>query len=452
MSITSLAFVTFALTVLAINGILPRRARPYWLLLSSYAFYSTWAAWFLPVLGALTVANFVVASCMRAASRWRRAWLWGGIAVNAFAMLALRHAEWLGAAGVVGLSFYGIQGISYLVDTYTGALRIRPSLVELAVYLAYFPKLLAGPIERTTPFVSSLRNPRPTDPVVTAQAVTLIAIGSIRKLLIADHLRLLIPDGVFATPAAFHAGTLLYAVLTLLLFIYNDFAGYTDIVRGISSLLRIPLSVNFAQPFFARDFSQFWSRWHASLSRWLRDYVYLPVSRAILRRTPSPRSLPNLVVPPMSAMLISAIWHGGSGGMMLWGSLQGSYLIAGRIAAPRRRRRGSGGAAWRRVFGPVRVFVLVAVAFVAARAGVATSLEFWTSIARNGGWAPPSAALGALIGLSFLIDTVQYRSGDEVVFLRWPRPIRAALLACTIVACTLATASGSPHAFFYQGF
>jgi len=451
MPITSLAFVTFVLAVLAINAIVPRRIRPLWLLVSSYAFYATWSLRLLPALAVVTVANFVAAARLHT-SRRRRGWLWGGIAGNVLAMLAFRHTPWLGAATVVGVSFYGVQAISYLVDTYSGALRIRPTLVELAVYLAYFPKLLAGPIERTTPFVTSLRNPRPVDPEVTAHAVALIAIGSIRKLLIAEPLRLQIPGGVFATPAAFPAATLLSAVVTLLLYVYNDFAGYTDIVRGISLRLGIPLSVNFAQPFFAKDFSQFWSRWHASLSRWLRDYVYLPMSRVILRRRPSPHSLPNLVVPPLGAMLVSAIWHGGKGGMMLWGALQGSYLIAGRVAGSRRRASGLGGAAWRRVFGSVRVFVLVAVAFVAARAGVTGSFALWTSIARNGGWALPSRAVGLLIGFSFLLDAVQYGSGDEVIVLRWPRLVQAALLACTIVACTLATTYETPATFLYQGF
>ena len=450
MSLASLSFLAFALAVLAGSLIVPARALVLWLLLASYAFSAAWVPWSPLVLVGLTVANFVVAK--RLEGTRGRLWFWAGVAANVGTVLLLRQGGLIGTIGVIGLSYYGLQAISYLSDTYTGALRVRPTLAELALYLAYFPKLLAGPFERPDTFFQSLRTARPARPDALAEGIALIALGATRKLLLADPLLLLVPDGTFSDPGSHTASELLYGLLAYVFFLYNDFAGYTDIARGTSALFGIPLSVNFAQPFLSSNFSEFWSRWHASLSRWLRGYVYLPLSRVVLRRRWDPRSLANLLVPAMVTMLVSGVWHGTRSGMMLWGMLQGSFLIAERLARPRRRQRAGAEPVHRRVLGGVKVFVLISVALTAARAGIGGFPAFWVAVAANGGWALPSAALCAAIATSLLIDAVQRQSGDQLVFLAWPRPVRAGLLALTIAACALATGATEPPQFVYAAF
>jgi D-alanyl-lipoteichoic acid acyltransferase DltB (MBOAT superfamily) len=402
------------------------------------------------VLVAMTVGNFVVAG--RLEGKRGRVWFWAGVVANVGTIFALRQGGLVGTVGVIGPSFYGLQAISYLSDTYTGALRVRPTLAELALYLAYFPKLLAGPLERPDTFVASLRTARPGRPDALAEGIALIALGAARKLLLADPLRFLVPDGTFTDPGSLPASELVYGLLAYVFFLYNDFAGYTDIARGTSALFGIPLSINFAQPFLSSNFSEFWGRWHASLSRWLRGYVYLPVSRALLRRRWDPRSLANVLVPATVTMLVSGVWHGTRSGMILWGMLQGSFLIAERLARPRRRQRAAAEPLRRRILGSLKVFVLISVALTAARAGVGGFPAFWVAVGTNGGWALPSAALCAAIATSLLIDLVQRQSENQLVFLDWPRPVRAGLLALTIAACALATGAAAPPQFVYAAF
>src|SRR6185369_6319879 len=148
-----------------------------------------------------------------------------------------------------------------------------------------------------------------------------------------DPLAALVPADAFVSPARLGSALLATALVAYAFVLYNDFAGYTSIVRGVSSLFGIELSVNFRQPFFARSFTEFWNRWHVTLSTWVRDYVYLPLSRALLRRRRSLRNVPNLIVPPMAAMIASGVWHGAGLGFVLWGALHGMYLVGERLLA-----------------------------------------------------------------------------------------------------------------------
>lgn len=451
MSVASLSFAVFVAAVLAVHRVLPGSARIYWLVAASYVFAATCSPRAAIVLGVLTVVNFAVAARITPKTRGGRAWLWVGLALNLLPIVLSRRVFGLGIIGVTGLSYYGLQAISHLIDLYRGTLRVRLRPAELALYLGYFPKFVAGPLERPGAFAAQLRNSALTDRDVAA-GVTLIVIGMVRKVVIADQLIGFVPSGAFRAPATIGTPGVAYALLGWLFFLYNDFAGYTDIVRGTSALFGIQLSRNFAQPFFASSFGEFWNRWHASLSYWLRDYVYLPLSRAILRRKRSLWNVTNLVVPPLATMLVSGVWHGGTVNMLLWGGLLGSFLLGERLAALRRRPGLRTRGARLQMFHQVRVFVLVAVAFVAFRTGWRTSLEFWQTLVSWPVWEAPAAGLCALVGVSLALDYVQHRSGDELVFLRWPYPVQAGLLAVAITACVLATGPASARTFVYQLF
>ncbi len=471
MSITSWPFAAFVLALFALHFALPRRAQLWLLLAASLVFYGTWS-WQFPLgLLALTAANHWFARRL-----WRGAgspWLWAGIGVNVLALGLLKYSAFLlppvvqalGAgsrAGSVtfvqlvlpiGLSYRVLENISFLVDASRRQLAEFPRWPDYALYSAWFPKLVSGPIERGRAFLAQLPRGRVIDNDVVARAVTLVLVGLLRKLVIADTIRGLIPAGQFVTPAE-HAGwQALLWLLADVFVIYNDFAGYTDIVRGVSALFGLELSRNFAAPFFSRNFSELWMRWHISLSSWLRDYVYMPVSRALLRRSARPNTPLNLIVPPLAAMLVSALWHQVAWHMLAWGLLWGVFLFAGRIptlwrpVVPPDRQP-----AWRQAAGALGVVIMLTASNLLFQMTLPVAGEFVRSAFQPGHWSGSLTAACLLILVSLGIDWIQHRSGDETAFRRWPLWGRSLALAVAILALVLATSAGESAPFIYQYF
>jgi D-alanyl-lipoteichoic acid acyltransferase DltB (MBOAT superfamily) len=458
-SVESAAFVALALLVYHALG---TAVRPHALLLLSYVFCCAIAWWSLPVLWGLTLITYGVAQRLEPArpgerARRRRLWLWIGLAAN---LLALGSLRWLyrgdpfaGPFVVLGVSFYSLQAMSYLLDLRSGAMRRRVALHELALYLAYFPKLAAGPIERARTFLPRLAHPAGVDDAAVARAGTLIAVGLTRKLAIADPLRTLLPADAFANPGGQGAAVLAATITGYGFVLYNDFAGYTDIARGVSTLFGIELSRNFAAPFFARSFSDFWNRWHITLSHWLRDYVYLPLSRFLLRRNPTLRNVPNLVVPPLATMLAAGLWHGSGAHMLVWGGLHGVYLIGERAwglwlpPAPHRVD-----APWERRVAVAAVFVLGCWALVAFRNDMATTWAWWSAILRAQSGPMPNPRMLLYIAPSLWLDWMLERHGPETTFDHWPRAARVSLLAGAMALWLVMTRVVPPTPFIYRGF
>lgn len=455
MSIASLEFAGFVLLVLAAYHLLPQRARMYWLLLASYVFYAIESWRFVPVLLVLTVVNFAVAGRLTTAGR-HTAWLFVGLAANLAALGGLRYAYRLdpfaGPFVVTGLSFYSLQAISYLLDMRAGVLRTRGRLADVALYLAYFPKLIAGPIERARVFLPQLERPGIVDERVAARAGTLIVVGVTRKLVIADPLRALLPEQAFSSPSELGAAVLAAAIVGYAFALYNDFASYTSIVRGVSSLFGIELSANFQQPFFARSFSDFWNRWHITLSHWLRDYVYLPLSRALLRRNQSLWNVPNLILPPIVTMLAAGLWHGAGSHMLLWGGLHGLYLIVERVLTLWSPTRARNVPAWRQAAGAVIVFLLGSFSLVAFRAETSVALAWWSTVLSGAPGALPDGRMAWYIVPSLWMDWMEHRHGAETAFDHWPRLGRAALLGAAVLLWFLVTRTTPGAPFIYRGF
>ena len=286
MSILSLGFAGFVGLVAVAYYLLPRRGQNLLLLAASYLFYVTWSWQFLASLLALTAFNFVLARRLEPAQSPRPIALRVGVGVNVLVLVFFKYVDFfvpeilvlLSRLGVpvhvdtlnvllpVGLSFYSLQAISYLVDVYRGQLSAASDWAEFALYMAYFPKLTAGPIERARSFLPKLAGRRTLNSEVLAKGFTLIMIGLVRKIVIANPLLGAIPNRVFEDPAAFSGGALAAWLLAYACGIYCDFAGYTDVARGVSALYGIQLSRNFDQPFFSRNLGEFWNRWHISLS------------------------------------------------------------------------------------------------------------------------------------------------------------------------------------------
>ena len=479
MSITSPRFFLFASLILALYYTVSRKRQRHLLLIASYFFCATWDWRFCVTLLALTLVNYCVAIAIGSnRDSNATALLWLGLSLNGGGLILFKYAGYywarispalyaselalparpLALLAPIGISFYTLQAISYLVDVYRRQLAPSRDFVDVSLYLAYFPKLLAGPIERAQNFIPQLHPDRTVDNRTVSEAVTLIVTGLVRKLAIADILLALVPEGLFADPASFPAPDLAFWMLTYIFIIYNDFAGYTSIVRGVSCLFGISISPNFRQPFFSTTFTDLWNRWHMTLTSWLRDYIYLPLSRVMLRRNQSARYLPNLVVPPVVTMLASGLWHGANPHFILWGLLNGAALAVERVRRAWRPqvRPGQGNPHWQAV---ANALLVLAAAFLIAapfRMEIPETFAFWMGLTR---WKAAQTlasyqVIRPILGmsLSLLLDVMHFRAKDELAVLRSPRAVQSALLSAAVLLIFLATRQQPGSPFIYQEF
>ena len=222
----------------------------------------------------------------------------------------------------VGISFYTFQTLSYTIDSYRGAIKPERSLLRVALYVAYFPQLVAGPIMRPQEFLPALDKPWGLDPARLWSGFHLAMTGLVKKVVIADSVAVLadsIFDGSLGRPSlAIMLGSALFAVQ-----IYCDFSGYTDIARGISRIFGVEIPLNFRAPYFSTSIIDFWRRWHISLSSWLRDYLYIPLGGSRGSRS---RTHVNL----LATMVLGGLWHGAAWNFVVWGAYQGVLLSINR--------------------------------------------------------------------------------------------------------------------------
>jgi alginate O-acetyltransferase complex protein AlgI len=477
MEITSFHFLLFVLGVLLVYHLLPRRAQNYWLLITSYVFYIFWSWKFALLLLAATIFQYELARYLRKDSQGRPALLWLGIGANivlftifkASSFYLDRLATLLGQMGIqsgldglqivipLGLSYYILQNISYLVDVYRGQIPASMNRVDFALYLAYFPKMVAGPIERARTFLPILAHPRRVDNQALSRSLVLIIVGLVRKLLVADLLFAHLPwESLIGEPNVFSKMELIGWLVVYAFGLYNDFAGYTSIVRGVSGLFGIELSSNFNTPYFSKSFAEFWNRWHITLSQWLRDYIFFPVNRALARRFTNRNGWQTLVIPPMLTMLASGFWHGPNWQMLLWGALHGFYLVAERLITLRQPPHPKGQKVhWIDRISPLVTFLLVALAWVPFTMRIPNAVDFWQQLFIGNLFGMKDSRL--LFPLTVLIpaiwlDWIQYDKAEETFFLHQKQVVQAALLATAIILILVVTSSGAGRPFVYQGF
>lgn len=471
MVFNSLTFLVFFAGVLLVHNLpLSWGTRKRNLIIASYLFYAAWNPPFVVLIWISTLIDWYAARGIGRSERvGRRRMLllvslgtnlgllaffkYGGfLLANCAALLRLCGVVWQPAAPSiilpVGISFYTFQTLSYTIDVYRGRMAPWKSFTDFALYVTFFPQLVAGPIVRATDFLPQCATPRRVTGAQFAWGLTLLLIGLGQKVICADACLAPVVEQVFA-----HAqdagrldawiGTLAFAVQ-----IYFDFAGYTACALGVALCLGFTLPPNFRYPYAACGFSDFWQRWHISLSTWLRDYLYIPLGGN--RRGPR-RTLINL----MLTMLLGGLWHGAAWMFVIWGGLHGAFLIGERTLrrwVPERFRQAWGG----RLLGTVATFLLVCVAWVFFRApDVATALRLLTTMVSGNVdrlWLGDTAAAVALMVIfGTLTWHVLMRNGTlEDVFARTPWPVRSVVLATLLVA--LAVNQESASAFIYFQF
>jgi D-alanyl-lipoteichoic acid acyltransferase DltB (MBOAT superfamily) len=497
-SITSLAFLACCTVAVLVYWRLPASYRIPWLFILSIGFLASWA-WELAIILVIAASvNFLLGQWLGKADEKGRLLLWMGIGFNLLVLAGLKYSSFYaagltrllermgihtGAGGLrllvpVGLSFITLQMISYLVDVHHRTIPPEGRWLDFALYTVYFPKALSGPIERAKVLLPAIKRPKPLDVQTIERCFWLVIVGLARKVIFADTLARMTPDEVFFGNPQFYAGQHLAVYLLAYAFmIYNDFAGYTSIVRGLSGLFGIELSINFNLPYFSRNFAEFWERWHVSLSHWLRDYVYFPLSRALLKRLPDRNHAVHWIVPPLTTMLVSGLWHGLSWHFLVWGALHGLYLIGERVLALRGPRRLPDELPkWRQAASSLMVFLLAVLAWIPFSMGLAPAWIFISRLFSPAAWIQPQfwALPASLTGSSaianwwklgvpdprvFLVlipaialDWAQSRGKDETFMVKWPAWKKGLLLAGLGLVFMLLSLAETGAPFIYQGY
>lgn len=343
-------FVVFLLVVLSVAMWLPRYGTAWKLFIvgASCYFYGQWSYYYLGLIFATAAIDFALAQRLSLARHPGRL-LAVSIVANLGVLAFFKYANFLiqSVNGVsssvgtalsitpldivlpVGISFYTFQNMSYTIDVYRGHLQPRKSVLDYAAFTTFFPQLLAGPIVRASEFFGQLDKPNPIVWRDLQYGLVLIAAGYVKKVVLADNLAVSVEE-VFAAPDKAGAWQSLTAVYAFAFQIYFDFSGYTDIAIGLALLFGFKFPKNFDYPYLATSFQEFWRRWHMTLSRWLRDYLYISLGGN--RLGPS-RTMANL----MTTMLLGGLWHGASWNFVVWGGLHGAYLALERVVAARVR-------------------------------------------------------------------------------------------------------------------
>jgi len=342
MLFTEWRFLWFFLLVLAVHwGLRSSRLRKLWLLGVSYVFYGAWDWRFLSLILLSTAVDFLcgLAMARRPDRPSRKPWLYVSLAVNlgilgffkyfgffvdSATVLASQLGLELGPTTLnivlpVGISFYTFQTLSYSLDVYRGRLTAVHDAFDFALFVAFFPQLVAGPIVRATEFLPQLAKPRLFADVAVRPALTLFLVGFFKKACLADGIAGVV-DPVFADPVSYSTASTWLTVALYHVQIYCDFSGYSDMAIATAALLGYRLPLNFYFPYFASGIGEFWRRWHISLTTWMRDYIYLP---QVDHRSSEARRIRAIFV----TMGLCGLWHGAGWGFVAFGLLHAAYLV-----------------------------------------------------------------------------------------------------------------------------
>ena len=338
MSFFSVQYILFFLIVFVVYNAVPCRLKEYILLAASIVFYACFDLKYTLVLMAVISISFLVGNRIQGDRQKCRWILFGGIifllailmyfkfwnyfllaTIRLFGMSDLASAGAAAIIAPIGISFFTLEAIGYMVDVYRGTISAEKDFFKYALYVSFFPKVMSGPIERSTNLLKQIHDGVQFNYEKVRHGFLLILWGSFIKLLIANRLAVIV-DAAFAGYQDQTGFTLLIAIIIYGIQLYVDFSGYSNMVIGMAAVFGYDLVENFRQPYFSQNIKEFWQRWHISLSSWLRDYVYIPLGgskKGTLRR------YVNLVI----TFLVSGIWHGTGLHFVVWGLVHGVYQI-----------------------------------------------------------------------------------------------------------------------------
>lgn len=348
----------------------------------------------------------------------------------------------------VGISFYTFQTLSYTIDVYRKRLKPTEKFLDFALFVAFFPQLVAGPIERASHLLPQVSSSRHRDSAQFQRGVFLILFGLFKKIVIADSVAGYV-NLIFNSDQTQPGINIVIATLLFTFQIYCDFSGYTDIARGVAKTLGFNFSLNFNLPYFSKNPKEFWLRWHISLSSWLRDYLYISMGG---NKKGSLMTYRNLIV----TMLLGGLWHGAAWNFIMWGFYQGGLLVCHRLMSPLLER----------IFVKSKLtnlfliffyFIFTCYGWLIFRANsISQIIDFSCAMGSNIALSKamlPTFSTGLLFGFPvlMLMDVCQYISNNTRYYERWFLPFRYALYSVLIVLITLSVGN-TPEEFIYFQF
>lgn len=382
MLFNSFEFLVFFSIFLVSFFLLPRRTQPVVVLVASYIFYMGWRPAFALLLAFTTIVDYTTARVMGACERTavRRAAMITALTINLGILATVKYLDFaisnmVAAAGYfgyslrqyalnlvlpVGISFYTFQSIGYTLDVYNRRVAPERNFLTYAQYVSFFPQLVAGPIERAAHMLPQFRKvhlPRREN----LSGLWLIGYGLFKKMCVADTLAPVVA-GIYGHPGSFNGTYTLLATMMFAFQIYCDFSGYSDIARGVARLMDFELMVNFRQPYFSTSLTEFWRRWHISLSSWFRDYLYIPLGGS---RGGEGRAIRNIII----VFVLSGVWHGAAWSFVIWGAMHGVGLAVERLWRNIVGEADAEHTRWRSVLGWVWTSAIVLAGWVFFRAG-----------------------------------------------------------------------------------
>jgi alginate O-acetyltransferase complex protein AlgI len=454
MLFNSIDFMVFFGVVITLYYVLPKRGQNRMLLLASYFFYGYWDWRFLSLIVFSTVCDYVVGSKLGTSThegshaRSRKAWLALSVSVNLGLLGIFKYFDFfvgslqaaLAPLGIdlsvfhlnvvlpVGISFYTFQTLSYSVDIYRGAMKPTTDFFDFALFVAYFPQLVAGPIERARVLLPQIQRERQFDQQQFVEGLHLVGWGLFKKVFVADNLATTV-DFIFSMPNP-SSLQVLAGIYAFAFQIYCDFSGYSNVARGLAKMMGIELMRNFNHPYASTNPREFWQRWHISLSTWLRDYLYVSLGGNRRGRGATYRNL-------LITMVLGGLWHGAAWNFVLWGVYQGLLLIGHRFVG---ERFGAGGSATkkynglRRLLWAVFFFQWIAYGWLLFRARSMKQIVMMTGRLvhwKAGAGGALFKRLFAYIAPLLVVEVPQYWRNEENLrnLFRLPLPIWAVVYA-----------------------
>jgi alginate O-acetyltransferase complex protein AlgI len=484
MVFTSKEFLIFFTVVFGAYLLLPHRMRWSLLLVSSIYFYAFLKTEYLILLLVPAVVIYFIALKLDILkpTLGKKLLFIAGLSVGLAGLLAFKYSDFLGRnlhdlIGLfekkgpyrplhlllpIGISFYTFKMISYLIDVYRGQLKPERHLGYFALYVSIFPQLFMGPIDRARDFIPELKKKVDFDWDRIISGLQLFSWGLFKKLAIADRLGIYVNE-VFAHPQQ-QGIHLIFAAYFYAFQIYCDFSGYTDMAIGMSRMLGFRSMKNFDFPYFSRNITQFWNRWHISLSTWLRDYLFLPIAYATMKGIKSPRLL-NLKIEAWGyaagmfiTMFLGGLWHGASWTFVVWGMMHGFYLIMSYSGKKIRKKISRALSinrypALKAFAGIVITFNLVSLAWIVFRS---KSLDKAIIYLKNIDLTIPSSGMGHLVFnltmiLFFIGLEVMYKNRGRLIrLIHLPRPARIALFALFICLIIIFSVDVTNEFIYFQ--
>jgi D-alanyl-lipoteichoic acid acyltransferase DltB (MBOAT superfamily) len=462
----SLSFLLFFPLVTGLYFVLPHRFRWPLLLVASCVFYMAFVPVYILILAFTIVVDYAAGIWIENAPPGRRRLLLlASLITNIGALAIFKYygflrsnvsaiGQWLPFANPlprldiilpIGLSFHTFQAMSYTIEVYRGHQKAERHFGIYALYVMFYPQLVAGPIERPQNLLHQFHEPHAFDYDRVVEGLKRMAFGMFKKVVVADSLAEYV-NRIYGAPTHYHGLTLLVATLFFSFQIYYDFSGYSDIALGSAQVMGIKLMQNFDTPYFSTSIAEFWRRWHISLSTWFRDYLYIPLGGS---RTTTLKRYRNLLI----VFLVSGLWHGANWTFVIWGALHGIYLVVGDAT---RAERAGLAPRWASALG---TFCLVCFAWIFFRAqSLADALYVATHLGTGLGDRIQGISSGALLATVLVLAlTLAMESADRArglfsVLRGRPMPIRFAFYAVLTYASLITGSMHSKQQFIYFQF